>query len=127
MSLQSVDICIRHFCQQCHWIINQNYASCCWFAIAYWHLIFFLFICTIDRRGEEHSFILKPVMTSLRHSKVETDCSKRRPSRISTRTYRSSQLPSSTMEWRDSDPPAVRYAVLVSCRCNYTGSKAEIK
>lgn len=82
-----------------------------------------LFICIIDRRDEEHSFILKPSML-WRDFKAETDSNLGRR-RTSTRAARSSQHPSSNIEWRYSDPPAVQYAVLVSCRCNYTGMKPE--
>ncbi|XP_057810883.1 uncharacterized protein LOC131025233 [Salvia miltiorrhiza] len=74
------------------------------------------------RRGEEHSFILKPVTTLWRDPKVQTgsNLGKRR---TSTRAARSSPHPFTNTKWRYSDAPAVQYAVLVSCRCNYTESK----
>lgn len=78
----------------------------------------------IDRRDEEHSFILKPVTTLQRNTKGESD-SKLGRKRTSARTARSSHQwhPSFIEEFRNSDPPAAQYAVLVTCRCNYTGTK----
>ncbi|KAL1539407.1 hypothetical protein AAHA92_28029 [Salvia divinorum] len=74
------------------------------------------------RRGEEHSFILKPVTTLWKNPKVQT-YSKLRRRRTSARAAGSCPLPFSNTEWKYSEAPAVQYAVLVTCRCNYTDSK----
>ncbi|XP_047960672.1 uncharacterized protein LOC125205654 [Salvia hispanica] len=74
------------------------------------------------RRGEEHSFILKPVTMLWKDPKVQTHSNLRRR-RTSTRAAKSCPLPLFNTEWKYSEAPAVQYAVLVSCRCNYTDSK----
>lgn len=60
--------------------------------------------CCIDRRGEEHSFILKPATSLWRNN------SKGPSSRLLL------SPPSDGVMLGD------KYAVLVSCRCNYTGN-----
>ncbi|KAK9050981.1 hypothetical protein SSX86_027606 [Deinandra increscens subsp. villosa] len=62
------------------------------------------------RKGEEHSFILKPA-TPLWSSIAGSAGSNMR---IFTNVYRG-------------NPPTDKYAVLVSCRCNYTGSRLLFK
>ncbi|XP_071715948.1 uncharacterized protein [Rutidosis leptorrhynchoides] len=64
------------------------------------------------RRGEEHSFILKPATSLWRNNKVQSD----RNSRSS-----SVHFPSNVVMQGD------KYAVLVSCRCNYTESRLFFK
>ncbi|KAL6513858.1 hypothetical protein OROHE_019314 [Orobanche hederae] len=72
------------------------------------------------RRGEEHSFILKPASTLWKHYKRPNDSNPRL-----------SNLPAgwlnSNTEQKHSGSPADQYAVLVSCRCNYTESKLFFK
>ncbi|KAI3452807.1 hypothetical protein Pfo_009470 [Paulownia fortunei] len=78
------------------------------------------------RRGEEHSFILKPEMTFGKHPKGQTD-SNLQPPCLPAGSATPSWHPSSNIEGRHSGPPADQYAVLVSCRCNYTESKLFFK
>lgn len=59
------------------------------------------------RRGEEHSFILKPVTSMWKSTK--------------SRGERSMPLPYKNFEGKRSSSITDQYAVLVSCRCNYTG------
>ena len=58
------------------------------------------------RRGEEHSFILKPATSAWKLLKAQGQSSQ------------SSHLP---VEGKRSPLTSDQYAVLVSCRCNYTG------
>ncbi|KAI3467400.1 hypothetical protein Pfo_024063 [Paulownia fortunei] len=78
------------------------------------------------RRGEEHSFILKPATTLWKHSKGHSE-SNLRPSRLPAGNAASSWHHSSNTEGKHSGSPADQYAVLVSCRCNYTESKLFFK
>lgn len=76
------------------------------------------------RRGEEHSFILKPATSLWRSSKGQND-----------RSPRSSQSQAGTATSSVHGPSNVdhgvmfadKYAVLVSCRCNYTESRLFFK
>ncbi|KAL0385703.1 UNVERIFIED_CONTAM: hypothetical protein Sradi_2964600 [Sesamum radiatum] len=77
------------------------------------------------RRGEEHSFILKPASTFWKHGKGHTD-GNLRPSRLLAGNAASS-LQSSQSEGKYSASPTDQYAVLVSCRCNYSESKLFFK
>nr|XP_043636409.1 uncharacterized protein LOC122607494 [Erigeron canadensis] len=67
------------------------------------------------RRGEEHSFILKPATSLWRNSKCQSE-----------RRHRSSSVhvPSNVDLGL---LPGDKYAVLVSCRCNYTESRLFFK
>lgn len=56
----------------------------------------------------------------MRNSKGQAD-SKLPQRRSSARTSRSSWHASLDAEKRNGEPPAAQYAVLLSCRCNYTG------
>ncbi|EPS68544.1 hypothetical protein M569_06219, partial [Genlisea aurea] len=78
------------------------------------------------RRGEEHSFILKPVATSLKQPKILNNSRKqlRHPSSESAASPWHS-FPNA--EGKESGPPADQYAVIVSCRCNYTDSMLVFK
>ncbi|VFQ80199.1 unnamed protein product [Cuscuta campestris] len=77
------------------------------------------------RSGEEHSFILKPATSTGTNSKV---CSERSSqSRISAGNVASTRKYSLNAKARNSVSPADHYAILVSCRCNYTGSKLFFK
>ncbi|KAI3733604.1 hypothetical protein L6452_13049 [Arctium lappa] len=76
------------------------------------------------RRGEEHSFILKPATSLWRSSKGQSD-----------RSPRSSQSQAGSATSSVHGPSNVdrgvmfadKYAVLVSCRCNYTESRLFFK
>ncbi|KAJ9554264.1 hypothetical protein OSB04_018309 [Centaurea solstitialis] len=76
------------------------------------------------RRGEEHSFILKPATSLWRSSKAQIDKSSR-PSQSQAGSATSSVHggPSNVDRAMFSD----KYAVLVSCRCNYTESRLFFK
>ncbi|XP_020254395.1 uncharacterized protein LOC109831479 isoform X2 [Asparagus officinalis] len=79
------------------------------------------------RRGEEHSFILKPAATVGKDLKGHGD---RKPTQLHQKMSYSTS--NAHMTPRVSDPrkvsPSVdQYAVLVSCRCNYTESKLFFK
>lgn len=65
------------------------------------------------RRGEEHSFILKPVTSMWKSTKA--------------RGERSLPLPYKNFEGKRSSSITDQYAVLVSCRCNYTESRLFFK
>ncbi|KAK8977277.1 hypothetical protein V6N11_021363 [Hibiscus sabdariffa] len=69
------------------------------------------------RRGEEHSFILKPV--SAIRKDVKTYGEKSKPSSL--------QPPSPTSDRKGSVSIVNHYAVMVSCRCNYTESRLFFK
>ncbi|KAK8508178.1 hypothetical protein V6N12_025278 [Hibiscus sabdariffa] len=69
------------------------------------------------RRGEEHSFILKPV--SAIRKDVKTYGEKSKPSGL--------QSPSLTSDRKGSVSIVNHYAVMVSCRCNYTESRLFFK
>lgn len=75
--------------------------------------------CIIDRRGEEHSFILKPATSMWRHGKGHSDGNPRL-SRVSAASAASS-LPHLNSGAKNNGSPTDQFAVLVSCRCNYTG------
>ncbi|KAL7586860.1 hypothetical protein Lser_V15G37643 [Lactuca serriola] len=68
------------------------------------------------RRGEEHSFILKPATSLWRNSKSQSDRNLR-----STQSHFGHATSSGHVERGD------KYAVLVSCRCNYTESRLFFK
>ncbi|PIN17020.1 hypothetical protein CDL12_10325 [Handroanthus impetiginosus] len=78
------------------------------------------------RRGEEHSFILKPATTLWKHPRGLTDGNLRPPS-SSAGSATSSSRYSSNIEGRHSGSPADQYAILVSCRCNYAESRLFFK
>ncbi|GAB4859606.1 hypothetical protein Ancab_011080 [Ancistrocladus abbreviatus] len=78
------------------------------------------------RRGEEHSFILKPA-TSLSNTMVQSEKfslasrSKTGSNQISVRR------PPDSSEGKRNESSSDQYAVLVSCRCNYTESRLFFK
>ncbi|KDO82752.1 hypothetical protein CISIN_1g004676mg [Citrus sinensis] len=72
------------------------------------------------RRGEEHSFILKPVPSLLKNLKAYGEKSFQSSSS-------SLRLPSKTFEGNGSSSAADQYAVMLSCRCNYTESRLFFK
>ncbi|CAN6342910.1 unnamed protein product [Urochloa humidicola] len=75
------------------------------------------------RRGEEHSFILKPATMSARDRKNSSDA----PPALSLPTMNSSTLNTTPKVGEPYDALSVQYAVLVSYRCNYTESKLFFK
>ncbi|KAK4423772.1 hypothetical protein Salat_1960100 [Sesamum alatum] len=78
------------------------------------------------RRGEEHSFILKPAKTIWKHPKGRT-YGNLRLSHLSPANAGSGWHPSPNTEGKHSGTLADQFAVLVSCRCNYTESKLFFK
>lgn len=78
------------------------------------------------RKGEEHAFILKPATTLWKHPKGHTDSSLR-PSRIHVGNASSSWHQPNNAEGKHTGSSADQYAVIVSCRCNYTESKLFFK
>lgn len=75
------------------------------------------------RRGEEHSFILRPVNPILKSSNGQSGKSFRAHSRTAASTWH--HFPN--VEERNIGSLTDKYAVLVSCRCNYTESKLFFK
>ncbi|XP_047307688.1 uncharacterized protein LOC124911273 [Impatiens glandulifera] len=76
------------------------------------------------RRGEEHSFILKPVtsmgMTGKGHGQKISQLSHLHEGSISRISTKSSEL-------KENSPALDQFAILVSCRCNYTESRLFFK
>ncbi|XP_057777104.1 uncharacterized protein LOC130995724 isoform X2 [Salvia miltiorrhiza] len=77
------------------------------------------------RRGEEHSFILKPATSMWKHGKGHSDGNPRL-SRVSAASAASS-LPHLNSGAKNNGSSTDQFAVLVSCRCNYTESKLFFK
>lgn len=75
--------------------------------------------CILGRRGEEHSFILKPATSTWKTLKVpgerNTQPSHSRTGSVSSGFHHPINVDQTTA---NND----QYAVLVSCRCNYTGN-----
>ncbi|CAN4094710.1 unnamed protein product [Withania somnifera] len=78
------------------------------------------------RRGEAHSFILRPVNPMLKSSNCHSGKTSR-SSRIHSRSASSTWHHFSNIEERNIGSSTDKYAVLVSCRCNYTESKLFFK
>lgn len=78
------------------------------------------------RRGEEHSFILKLATSSWKCPKGHCSTNSQ-PSSFLSGSATSSWSHFSNIERKYSELPAHRYAVLVSCRCNYTESNLFFK
>ncbi|KAF5746680.1 hypothetical protein HS088_TW06G00852 [Tripterygium wilfordii] len=70
------------------------------------------------RKGEEHSFILKPAPCMWKTLKVNGEKGS---------WLKNLHLPSSTVEGRRIASSEDRYAIMVSCRCNYTESRLFFK
>ncbi|KAH6756354.1 heat-inducible transcription repressor [Perilla frutescens var. hirtella] len=77
------------------------------------------------RRGEEHSFVLKPATALWKHGKGHSDGNPR-VSRVSAGSAASSWVHSNPGAKHNASPDD-QFAVLVSCRCNYTESKLFFK
>ncbi|OMO90287.1 hypothetical protein CCACVL1_07423 [Corchorus capsularis] len=69
------------------------------------------------RRGEEHSFIVKPASSMWKDLKTFGEKSK----------SSSLRAPSKTLDKKGSTSMASQYAIMVSCRCNYTESRLFFK
>ncbi|CAK9172207.1 unnamed protein product [Ilex paraguariensis] len=78
------------------------------------------------RRGEEHSFILKPATSVWKSPKCHGGRSSQ-SSHVQAESATSSLHHPSIIEGKQSVSPADQYAVLVSCRCNYTESRLFFK
>nr|GLL32030.1 uncharacterized protein LOC109161052 [Ipomoea trifida]GMD13439.1 heat-inducible transcription repressor [Ipomoea batatas]GMD16948.1 heat-inducible transcription repressor [Ipomoea batatas]GMD19605.1 heat-inducible transcription repressor [Ipomoea batatas] len=78
------------------------------------------------RKGEEHSFILKPATSMWKNSK---GCSEKSSqlSHINSGNVASTKQNSLNVMGRNISSPTDQYAILVSCRCNYTESKLFFK
>ncbi|XP_027361147.1 uncharacterized protein LOC113869163 isoform X2 [Abrus precatorius] len=74
------------------------------------------------RRGEEHSFILKPTTSTWKGLKVEDDKS----SQLSKLQLRN-QKSKISLDKRKTALINDQYSIMVSCRCNYTGSRLFFK
>lgn len=72
------------------------------------------------RRGEEHSFILKPATSQWKSSNSTIEKGSR-SSNLAAGNSASAWRHSSFSEGKHGGSSADQYTVLVSCRCNYTG------
>ncbi|XP_019076335.1 uncharacterized protein LOC100255337 isoform X2 [Vitis vinifera] len=81
------------------------------------------------RRGEEHSFILKPATSAWKRLKAQRESSQSShlPVRNTASLMGKGGLPSKIVEGKRSTLTSDQYAVLVSCRCNYTESRLFFK
>lgn len=73
------------------------------------------------RRGEEHSFILKPVTSMWKSIKVNAERSTIPSQKKAGNVTSNLGLVSKTVETKK-NPTMDQYAINVSCRCNYTGN-----
>ena len=73
------------------------------------------------RRGEEHSFILKPATSLLKNIKGNGERSTQSSQLPAGNAASSLRLLPKTVEGK-SVSTAGQYAIMVSCRCNYTGN-----
>ncbi|VFQ95229.1 unnamed protein product [Cuscuta campestris] len=78
------------------------------------------------RRGEEHSFILKPAPRTWKNSKGNSEKTSWLP-HMKTRNVVSTLQHSSNVVGNNFSSTADKYAILVSCACNYTESKLFFK
>lgn len=82
------------------------------------------------RRGEEHSFILKPATSVLKKSTTYNDkIIKPSRSKVGSRAASMRLPPKATVEGKRiiTSSSSDKYAVLVSCRCNYSESRLFFK
>lgn len=80
---------------------------------------FDLIVNSCGRRGEEHSFILKPATSLWKNVKATGEKSTR--SHLPAVNAASSLRLPPTVEGK-SVSSAGQYSIMVSCRCNYTGN-----
>jgi len=76
------------------------------------------------RRGEEHSFILKPATSVLKKSTTYSDKGIKLSRRNAGSKAGSMRLPPKAAEGKRiiTSSSSDKYAVLISCRCNYSGN-----
>lgn len=79
------------------------------------------------RRGEEHSFILKPATSMWKNLKGHGENNPHSSYSETGSAPSSSHPPTKTVEGKKKASTADQYAVLVSCRCNYTESRLFFK
>lgn len=79
------------------------------------------------RRGEEHSFILKPATSVLKRSTAHSDKFTESLRPKAGNRAASMRLPPKAVEGKKNLSSSDKYAVLVSCRCNYSESRLFFK
>lgn len=80
------------------------------------------------RRGEEHSFILKPATSMMKSPKIPSNNRISHLPRSKSGKYQQNiQLTPKLVEDKKTPSTPDQYAVLVSCRCNYTESRLFFK
>ncbi|KAM0965036.1 hypothetical protein ACFX2C_021001 [Malus domestica] len=79
------------------------------------------------RRGEEHSFILKPATSLWKNFKAGGDRRTQSSQLQAGNAAPSLRSPAKTVEGKKSASTADQYAIMVSCRCNYTESRLFFK
>ncbi|VVA27727.1 PREDICTED: ZEAMMB73_Zm00001d001834 [Prunus dulcis] len=79
------------------------------------------------RRGEEHSFILKPATSLWKNLKAGGDRRTQSSQLQAGNAASSLRPPSKAVELKRSASTADQYAIMVSCRCNYTESRLFFK
>lgn len=78
------------------------------------------------RRGEEHSFILKPAISVLKKSKMPDEKYTKLHTKAGSKAT-SMRLPPVAVEETKNISTSHKYAILVSCRCNYSESRLFFK
>ncbi|GAB2285410.1 hypothetical protein Dimus_019863 [Dionaea muscipula] len=78
------------------------------------------------RSGEEHSFILKPATSVLTH-KMRNDKTSQSSCSMTGSRPANVRVPPTALDGKKSAPSSDQYAILVSCRCNYTESRLFFK
>ncbi|TKY58797.1 hypothetical protein E2542_SST15868 [Spatholobus suberectus] len=78
------------------------------------------------RRGEEHSFILKPATSMWKNLKVQDESSQFSKSQ-SPNSASKSNISSKSLDTTKIASIDNQYAIMVSCRCNYTASRLFFK
>lgn len=78
----------------------------------------FLFCC---RRGEEHSFIIKPAISAWKNINAQDGKSAQSSSQILLKNTSSSHVSSKIVE-KENISTTDHYAIMVSCHSNYTGT-----
>lgn len=95
------------------------------FLFSYWNPKFIsslLIRISHGRRGEEHSFILKPATSLWKNLKAGGDRRTQTSQLQAGNAASSLRPPSKAVELKRSASTADQYAIMVSCRCNYTGN-----
>uniref|UniRef100_A0A7N1A0U6 Uncharacterized protein n=1 Tax=Kalanchoe fedtschenkoi TaxID=63787 RepID=A0A7N1A0U6_KALFE len=79
------------------------------------------------RRGEIHSFILKPATSASKIFKSQIHSSFQSPHSLAGNATSNIRLPSKILDWKKRSSAADQYSLMVSCRCNYTESRLFFK